>query len=48
MKYFKNISSAHLRKKVNSGGAIANYMILNELVISGDGMETSKRRDFNE
>jgi len=45
MKYFKNISLASLRKRLDSGRALANYLILNELPNAADGMETSKRRD---
>ena len=45
MKYLRNILSAPHRKEGNSGKAIANYMILNQLANATDGMETSKRRD---
>jgi len=45
MKYFINILLAPHRMQANSGKAIANYMILNELASTADGMETSKRRD---
>ena len=48
MKYFKNISLASLRKRLDSGRALANYLILNELPNAADGMETSKRRDCDE
>ena len=45
IKHFKNISLTSLRNRPHFGKAIANYLILNELVNAADGMETSKRRD---